>query len=229
FPGSNSGSRDLQFGAAAITFPALVKIIKNAVPDSSQPFIFTVSAPAGVTPSPNFTLVDDGSGTNNSQQLSGVTSFGTGNEITVTEANTPGWMLTDITCFESNGGLGTTANSTTSVGNRNAIIRTQEGEVITCTFTNEIVLAAGASIDGVITDSLGSGLAKVGVRVTNLDTGESFYTLTNPFGYYYVGDLEVGVNYAVRVSSKSYQFEPNTRVISLNEDAIGLNFTASPQ
>ncbi|MEO6588194.1 MAG: hypothetical protein ABIP06_02600, partial [Pyrinomonadaceae bacterium] len=159
FPGANSGNRDLQFGATAVLFPALVTIIKDAVPNFGTDFSFTISGPAGITPNSTFTLDDDDDPTlSNTQIISGVTSFGAGNEITVTEANTPGWMLTNISCVESNGGLGTTADSTTSVGNRNATIRTQEGEAITCTFTNEIVLAAGASIDGVITDSLGSGL-----------------------------------------------------------------------
>lgn len=234
FPGANSGNRDLQFSASAIVYPAIVRIIKDAIPNAETDFTFTISGPTGITPSSSFILDDDAGAPgadntySNTQLISGVTSFGTGNEITVTEAMVPGWTLQSITCVEQDGGLGTTANSTTSVGLRNAVIRTQEAEVVTCTFVNAIVLAAGASIEGQITDSLGRGASNVSVRVSDLATGETRFVLTNPFGYYRIGDLEAGGNYLVQVSSKRYTFTPDSTIITLNDDIAGVNFTANP-
>jgi hypothetical protein len=162
--------------------------------------------------------------------FSNIQSFGVGNEITITEGIVPGWTLFSITCVEQDGGLGTsTVGSSTSVGNRNAIIRTQEGEIITCTFQNDVVLAAAASIDGTITDSFGRGAPNVLVRVTDLDNGETTFVLTNPFGYYHIGDLQVGGNYLVRVSSKRFAFTPDSRIITLNDDVVGVDFIAAPE
>ncbi|CAN5707443.1 hypothetical protein BH20ACI4_BH20ACI4_11180 [soil metagenome] len=107
--------------------------------------------------------------------------------------------------------------------------RTQEGEIITCTFVNEVVLAASASIDGTITDSFGRGATNVLVRVTGLDNGETTFAITNPFGRYRIGDLQVGGNYIVRISSKRYAFTPDSRIITLNEDVVGVDFIADPE
>ena len=215
--------------ASAILYPALLRIIKEAVPNSSDDFTFTATGPGVTSP---FTLDDDAGAPgedatfNNSITFSNIQSFGAGNEITITENVVPGWTLQSVVCKETDGGLGTTADSTTSVGLRNAVIRTQEAEVITCTFTNEVVLAAASSIEGIKTNTFGRGLSNVLVRVTDLNNGETSFAVTNPFGRYRIGELQTGVSYLVSVTSKHYVFTNDTRIITLNEDAVGLNFIA---
>lgn len=228
----SGGNQDMSMSVSALLFPAIVTIIKDAVPNAETNFSFTATGPGVTSP---FILDDDAGAPgettdfSNSITFSNIQSFGAGNEITITEDMVPGWTLQSITCVEQDGGLGTTADSSTSVGLRNAIIRTQEGEIITCTFVNEVILAASASIDGTITDSLGRGASKVLVRVTDLDNGETTFAVTNPFGYYHIGDLQVGGNYVVRVSSKRYEFTPDSRIITLNEDVVGVDFIADPE
>ena len=227
------GNQDRSMSASAILYPALLKIIKDAVPNSPDNFTFTATGPGVTSP---FTLDDDAGAPgedatfNNSIMFSNIQSFGAGNEITITENLAPGWTLQSVVCKEDDGGLGTsTTGSSTSVGLRNAVIRTQEAEVITCTFTNEVVLAAAASIEGVVTNSSGRGLSNVLVRVTDLNNGETSFAITNPFGRYRIGELQTGVSYLVSVTSKRYVFSSDTRVITLNEDAVGLNFIADPE
>jgi hypothetical protein len=222
------------FGVSHIEFcydyEAKLRIIKDAVPNSPEDFKFS----ANNLPVAGFTLDDDAGAPGEDGVYSNfidfmITGFGPSNKITVTEDTVPGWMLTNITCVEDSGGLPQIDNSTTSIGLRQASIIAEQGEMITCTFTNEVVLAASASIDGTITDSFGRGASKVLVRVTDLDNGETTFTITNPFGYYHIGDLQVGGNYIVRVSSKRYAFSPDSRIITLNEDVVGVDFTADPE
>lgn len=227
------GNQDRSMSASAILYPAILKIIKNAVPNADTNFSFTATGPGVTSP---FILDDDAGAPgedatySNMITFSNIQSFGAGNEITITDDTVSGWTLFSISCVEQDGGLGTsTTGSSTSVGNRNAIIRTQQAEVITCTFTNEVVLAAPASIDGRVTDLSGRGLSNVMVRVTDLANGETSYVITNNFGRYSVGDLQVGGNYLVRVSSKRYVFSPDSRIITLNEDVVGVDFTAAPE
>ena len=227
------GSQDRSMSAGAVLYPAILKIIKDAVPNAPTDFTFTATGPGVTSP---FTLDDDAGAPgedgiySNMITFSNIQSFGAGNEITITEDIVPGWTLFSVSCVEQDGGLGTsTVGSSTSVGNRNAIISTQEGEIITCTFQNDIVLAASASIDGTITDSFGRGASNVLVRVTDLNNGETTFALTNPFGHYRIGDLQVGGNYIVRVNSKRYVFSPDSRIITLNEDVVGIDFIAAPE
>lgn len=225
----NNGS----FGVSHIEFcydyEAKLRIIKDAVPNADTDFTFT----ANNLPVSNFTLDDDAGAPGEDNTYSNfidftISSFGPSNKITVTENSVPGWLLTNIACTEVSGGPPHSNNSTTSLGLRRATIIAEQGEMITCTFTNEIVLAAGASIEGGITDSSGRGASNVLVRVSDLDTGENRFVLTNPFGYYRIGDLQVGGNYVVRVSSKRYTFTPDTRIVTLNEDIAGVDFIANP-
>ena len=221
------GNMDRSMSASAILYPAIIKIIKDAIPNASTDFTFTATGPGVTSP---FTLDDDAgapgedSTFNNSITFSNVQSFGAGNEITVTESITSGWTLTSVVCKEEDGGLGTTADSTTSVGLRNAVIRTQEGEVITCTFTNQVVLAASVSVEGSIIGTGGRGLPNVSVRITDFSTGEIFYAVSNSFGRYRITGLPVGGTYLVQVSSRRYVFDPDTMIINVNDNVSGLDF-----
>ncbi len=123
------GNTDRSLSAQAVIFPALITIIKDAVPDDAQVFAFTTTGTGLST----FSLDDDGDNNNalsNTRQFS-VTNF---DQKTITEAIVPGWELTNIQISE----VGGTNDSTFNVGNRLATLNVQEGEVITVRFTNEI-------------------------------------------------------------------------------------------
>lgn len=222
------------FGVSHIEFcydyEAKLRIIKDAVPNSSQDFAFT----ANNLPVAGFTLDDDAGAPGEDGVYSNfidftIASFGPANKITVTESFVPGWLLTNIVCTEDSGGPPQSDNSTTSIGLRQATIIAEQGEMITCTFTNEIVLAAGASVSGRVMSSFGQGLSKVSVKITNLETGETFYTISNPFGRYGFEDLQIGVNYVVSVNSKQYQFQPNSKVITLLDAVEDLDFISESE
>ncbi len=102
-----------------------ITIIKDAQPNSDQAFKFTGSlGDPSVDEGPNFTLVDDGANDITDRRTFTGLEPGT---YTVTEPNVKDWDLESIVCT---GGTDATEN------NRNAVIKLQPGENVTCTFTN---------------------------------------------------------------------------------------------
>ena len=97
-------------------------IVKDAQPDDNQQFGFTSNV-AGHT---SFKLKDDGSGTGNSEAMSGLTL---NQSYTVTEDTTSGWTLADITCGA--------ATAVEDVANRTVTVTLSSAQKdVTCTFTN---------------------------------------------------------------------------------------------
>jgi hypothetical protein len=88
--------------------------------------------------------------------------------------------------------------------------------------------AALATVEGKVVNSVGSGLSKITVTITD-SAGNSQQYLTSSFGYFTFEGLRTGETYVVSVRSKMYRFEPATRVIMLEQDLRDLEFTASPQ
>jgi len=122
----SGGNQDRGLASEAVIFPATITISKVAEPnDPTQAFPFTATSPsgAGTGIATSFTLTGTSSTT-----FSGITKFGT---YTVTEGAVTGWTLTGLTCDEDK-----TTDSTTNVSTRTATIGLQEGENVTCTFTN---------------------------------------------------------------------------------------------
>ena len=248
FPGANSGSRDLQLSASAVIFPAFIIIEKTVLTFDLQTtstllFPFTSSAAiwGGGMGSTSFSLADqvnepfnpvgplsDREGTNTSSL--GVTSFGSGNLITVTEGLVNpalNWSLVGITCTSVNG----TNNNTINNGARQVSIQLEEGETVECEFHNSQLApsAAHGSISGRILDSFGNGIGGVYVNVANAQTGDTYTSLSNSFGYYTVEGLEVGNFYVITVGHKRYEFTDNTRTLTLDGDFHGLDFIANPR
>jgi CSLREA domain-containing protein len=87
-------------------------------------------------------------------------------------------------------------------------------------------VAANVSISGRTINSIGRGISRVGVSLTN-SKGETKYTTTNNFGYYRFEDVQSGETYILSVASKRYQFTESTRVISVTEDLTNLDFRAN--
>lgn len=116
--GCDSGKRDNQLMADAVDF-ATVTVVKNALPNSSTPFDFSLAAPNNLAT--DFDLVDDGTPTNT------VTYNVPPGVTTVTETPEPGWDLTDITCTGSTAGVETD----TAVA-----LTLADDDTVTCVFTN---------------------------------------------------------------------------------------------
>lgn len=227
----DGGNQDRALMTDAVTYPAVVKIIKVASPQNPQDFTFTTT---GLTPS-GFTLDDDGGsdndGVTNMVTYSNIVAFGAGNPITVTEDMVASWQIrsgTGIQCTEVSGGLGSMANTTVNIGTRTANIIAEEGEFITCTFTNDLLSpsAASATISGRVINSSGRGLKGVLITATALSTGEKLYTSPDSYGIYRFEDLPVGDSYLITIKSRYFRFEPDSRIITLNGDFADVDFTA---
>jgi hypothetical protein len=141
----SGGNQDRSLSNDAVTFPASIKIIKDAVPDSSDDFLF--SASGGLSPT-SFVLDDDSDPTLSNQQLySNLTNFTA--TYTITEAPAATWTLTGRECS-----AGSSANSGASDFVTSGVtISPKEGEEWVCTFTNTPTPAPKLSITKVATES----------------------------------------------------------------------------
>jgi len=147
---------------------------------------------------------------------------------------TSAWHITGLGCVETNVG-GSVANvnvTTTSLnvqsGANLATIKPDLGDSIQCTFTNQIVTAAPASISGKVVTSTGLGILRAKITVIDAATGVTKTAFSNQFGMFTVTGLEVEKLYLVTVSHPNYVFATNTQSFVLNEDLTGLLFTANP-
>jgi hypothetical protein len=241
FPGANGGSRDLQLSATAVIFPAQIKIIKCVTtlpsppdgPGSTSTFAFNfLSVRLG-----NFVLIDNVTGCSTadagtaSATYTGLTSFGAANATVVQEAAVANWTLLSIACVETAGGVPNTVNSTTSLGTRSANIILEEGEFVTCTFANtQATPTAGpVSVSGQVTDSFGRGIGGARLSIVDAQSGETFITSSNTFGFYNLNGPTAGRFYIMTVSHRRYTFSDNSRSFSLNEDIAGVDFVADAQ
>jgi hypothetical protein len=129
----SGGNQDRSLSAGAVFFPISVTIVKVTDPDDAQTktfnytttgtdlSAFSLTPPNGITSdSKNFILNDDST-------------------RTVTEsdphASSPEFNLTNIACVQTDGGLGVGTFST-SIPNRSLSFKPNEGQSLTCTFTN---------------------------------------------------------------------------------------------
>jgi len=127
----NVGNMDLSLSAQAVIYPATITIIKDAIPDDATAFWFTDNLP---DPFPlSFSLIDDGVGTDEDYKevFNPIMAFG---PYYFTETVPPGWDLTDITCIQEFG----TSDFSVDLSSFTANIDLQEGDIFTCTFTNEL-------------------------------------------------------------------------------------------
>lgn len=220
----SGGNQDRSLSASAVIFPGQITIIKDARPNTSQIFGFAATGP-DVS---NFSLIDDGTGTGNSQLFANLTNFGAANAVAVTE-NMPvnNYFLTQINCVEEASGGAGQQNSTVNVQTRTANIVLEEGESVTCTFVNAVPTAATALISGRIFDIFGGAVKDVIVSVT-APNGDVRSTRTNNFGAYRFSELPVGESYVITVRSRRYTFAADSIIVTLMNDLNGQDFTAIP-
>jgi uncharacterized repeat protein (TIGR01451 family) len=169
-----------------------ITIIKNAVPDDPQDFVFSATG-SGLS---GFSLDDDANATlSNTKTFTNVVA----GSYSVTEAAVAGWDLSNLACVGVGGSTGTPSGAT-------ANITMTAGGSVTCTFTNSkppslfidksyvgntggtasnglgiakvgdtltytlaYDLSNGPVTNGVITDTLPNGLAYVANSATNND------------------------------------------------------------
>ena len=225
---TTGGNQDRALDNDAVIPSGVVNIVKEVFtypPDTTNAayttFNFTASPNFGSTA---FGLIDDNAGPGvDVQQSFAITSFGSGNTITVTEQATFGWTLLNVNCVEN-----VTQDSTKNSLSPTATIIVQPGETVTCTYSNsQLAPTAGpATISGQVRSSSGY-VYNATVAVTNLTTGEVQYARTNPFGFYQMTSLQSGQLYLVCVSAKGYTFTPDQMVINLREDFTNANFVAN--
>ena len=89
--------------------------------------------------------------------------------------------------------------------------------------------AAEAAIAGRVVTAEGRGIRNVRVIVSGGDLASPVSAVTGSFGYYRVEGLRAGQTYIVSVGGKRYRFETHTRVVSLGEDALDVDFVGEPR
>ena len=122
----SGGNQDRSLAAEAVIYPASITVIKDAIPDGSQNFDYTTTG--GLSPA-SFSLVDDGTAAN-TQTFPDLTNFST---YTVTESAPASWALNGIACVVTSPNSGSQTVNIPTV-----TIDLEEGENVTCTYTNEL-------------------------------------------------------------------------------------------
>ncbi len=88
--------------------------------------------------------------------------------------------------------------------------------------------AADASVTGRILTDTGRGISRASLSITDSQTGERKYAITNQFGYYNFDGLETGRFYILNVRSKRYTFQQGSQSFQLDGNLDGVDFTANP-
>lgn len=85
--------------------------------------------------------------------------------------------------------------------------------------------AANVEVSGRVVTASGRGIANAVVTLSG-SSGEVFYVITNPFGYYAFREVPAGPTYIVTVASKRYKFAEPVRVVQVSDPITGLDFVA---
>jgi len=85
--------------------------------------------------------------------------------------------------------------------------------------------SAAVAVGGRVVTADGRGIGKALVTMTGT-SGTVHRALTNPFGYYRFDDVAAGTTVIIGVSSKSYTFEVGTRIVSVGDKLMDINFIA---
>ncbi len=89
--------------------------------------------------------------------------------------------------------------------------------------------ASGVSVAGRVTTTDGRGIKNVSVVVSGNRLPQPVRAITGPFGYYQIDDLEAGETYIVTVNSKRFAFRVPSRVITLTDNILDVDFVAEPR
>jgi len=89
--------------------------------------------------------------------------------------------------------------------------------------------AAQASISGRVLTANGNGVRNARVIVTGNSLAEPIVATTGSFGYFNFEGLQTGETYVVTVNSQRYTFSTPSRVVSLVDNVVDMDFVADPQ
>lgn len=89
-----------------------------------------------------------------------------------------------------------------------------------------VLTAASATINGRINYPSARGLKNISLTATALSTGQRFYAEADSNGNYRFTDLPVGDSYLIQARSRYYNFEPDSKIVTLNGDLVDIDFTA---
>ncbi len=95
-------------------------------------------------------------------------------------------------------------------------------------FTPLAPTAVNASISGRILTADGSGIRNAIISLTTASTGEIRSVHSKSFGYYKFEEIRVGEIYILRIVSKRFTFEPDTRVVTMLDELTDVDFMAQP-
>lgn len=218
-------------GAQPPTMPGIVTIIKQVASigggtASTSSFGYSTTNLGTST----FALVDNNAQPADRYVNPNIVPLESAGDITVTEGAMSGWTLTSIQCVETPGdGMSNIQNSTVNLASRQATIKVEPGESVTCSFNSQELApsAAPANVSGRAVDGNGRGLKNVRLIMQNPATGERSSVMTNSFGYYTFFNLMTGNFYTVTASSKRYVFDQETQSFVLNDNLTGVNFVGN--
>ncbi len=88
--------------------------------------------------------------------------------------------------------------------------------------------AAQASITGRVTTADGLGIRNAEMVLTGNSLETPLRVTTSSFGYYNFDGLEIGETYVLTVNSRRFTFQAPSRVISLVDNAVDMDFVAQP-
>lgn len=83
--------------------------------------------------------------------------------------------------------------------------------------------AAMVSISGRATDTLGRGISRAQISLTDMN-GNVRSSLTSSFGYYMIEGVEAGQSYILQAAGKKITFVDNPRILSIIDDLAGEDF-----
>lgn len=88
--------------------------------------------------------------------------------------------------------------------------------------------AASASVSGRVMTADGIGIRNARIVVTGNSLVEPRVVTTGSFGYFTIEGLQTGETYVVTVNSQRYTFQTPSRVISLVDNIVDMDFIANP-
>jgi hypothetical protein len=86
--------------------------------------------------------------------------------------------------------------------------------------------AAPASITGRVATASGEPIRGASVTIVGGGLAAPRTVTTGTFGYYSFGDLETGTTYVITVNARRYYFAVPSRVVTLTDNAVGVDFVA---
>lgn len=88
--------------------------------------------------------------------------------------------------------------------------------------------AAAVSIAGRVLTADGRGIRNAVIYVAGNSLPQPIRAITGPFGYYQIDGLDAGETYVVTVGTKQFTFRQPSRLISLTDNVVDLDFIAEP-